>query len=194
MPRGKQPSQRAGSRKAKLNQKSLGSMVPAGLPQSQAVVECPVGVTTSNGTTNSLATSVATSLWTSSRFAAFAGIYQQVRVRAVTITPIGLTAAQYVQCAVIWPNLPALLSTTDVIPSAASIAAKLLSQRGALRYQQGCGPIPSIRSVPPTLLRFQAQRVAVDLPWALVLLSYSTADVNWALNFEIEFSDVLPSI
>jgi len=188
MPRGRQP------RQGKRNRRGAKPARPLRVQGQPAVsVVVPISLTTSNGTTNLLVTSIASTLLTSTRFAAAAALFYNVAIRAVSIEPYNLSAAQYVEWAATWTHIPYLASTGDVVPSAATSAAKVLTLPGAKNYQQGNGSMRRVR-ISGGRVTVQSARITTDLPTVLFLHSYSTADVNWNIFFQCRFSGYIPSV
>jgi len=131
---------------------------------------------------------------TSTRFAAAAALFYNVKITRVMVQPYDLAAAQYVEWAVECPHVPYLASTGDVVPSAPTSVSKVLTLPSARVYQQGNGPCPALGWRLSRLSQCQVARITTDLPTVLYLFSYSTADVKWNLFFRCKFSDYIPSV
>lgn len=178
MPRGKQPKQ--GRRRNKIQRQDVGFSVPSVPTEPCVTVACPFIFTTSNGTTNLQTYSIGYSQLAVScpRFSQLDDVFLNVRFIRASVTPVGLTAAQYVEWAIVRRHLPFTPSSQDSTQLNPPNIAAILSQPCRGRAQQGCGPYPTTTVKFPASFSCRIDRFITDQCELFDLLTYATANIN----------------
>lgn len=151
------------------------------------MIEATGDLNVSNGTTNLQVTALGSTLISNPRFGGFLATFYRVRIKRITIIPKNLASGQYIEYAVQPTHLPYLASSGDVVPSATSVIATVLTLPGAKRVQQGNGAVQPLTQKFKPCLEFQCNRVAVDTPTLLMFHTYSTANTSWSIFVQCVF-------
>jgi hypothetical protein len=97
------------------------------------------------------------------RWTAIGAMFYEIKILAVSVEPIQLAAAQYLEYAIVPAHVPALLSTYDSAPAPISSTAALMTLPGARRCQQGCD-MPRTARYTVNSPWLQVARVTADVP------------------------------
>jgi hypothetical protein len=143
-------------------------------------------------TTNFQSVAIGSSIWSGPRFAAFASGFYNIRIKSISIEPVAMPAATYLEYALMPAHLPALLSTYDAAPLAPSLTSSIMTLPGAVRAQQGNQmPARAYLKLPKTM-EFQCVRINADAPPFAFLIGYGSNNTTFNLYFEVVFRGYLP--
>jgi hypothetical protein len=116
-----------------------------------------------------------------------------IRIKRVTVEPIAMPAATYLEYALLPSHLPALLSAFDATPLNPLSTANVMTLPGAKRAQQGNG-MPPRCSLKLSRVEFACSRVNTDLPPVAFLSAYGSNNTNFNIFTEVVFVGSSPFI
>lgn len=156
------------------------------------VVSCPFIYTTSNGTTNLQTYEIGYSqlVMVCPRFGQMDDVFLNVSFLRATCTPVGLTAAQYVEWAMVRRHIPFTPGSQDSVQSNPPNIAAILSQPCHGRAQQGCGKYPTTSVKFPPAFTCRIDRFITDQCQLFDLMTYATANINYAITVICRFDTI----